>query len=137
MPDTSKNQKVQELLESPVDRASYDELVRDIYASFRSVDQANDRLKGMLSALESARDDEQRDLHEQIGILSCALGEYARAREHLEAVKGRKEAAHFLGRVYLELGRVDEAVSALEAGRRADEDLVTDLLMVDALCSRR
>ena len=137
MPEAIKRQKAQEILDHPVDRSNYEEVLQDIYASFRSVDEANDRLKDMLVALENARDDEQRGLHEQIGILSYALGEYGRAREHLEAVKGRKEAAHFLGRLHLELGHVDEAIPALEGGRRGEDDFTTDLLMVDALCSKR
>jgi len=137
MAEVSIKQKVQDLLERPVDRTNYKELVKSIYASFRTVDQANDCLKERVRKLETASEEDVRDEHEQIGILAYALGEYALALEHLESVKTRKEASHFLGRVCMALGRNEEALSALEGGRRGSDDFTTDMLVVDVLCGLR
>jgi len=137
MAEVTTRQKIQELLARPVHRGNYAELVEGIYGSFRAVDEANEYVKGLLARLEGASEEEARDLHEQAGILLFALGEYAEALGHLEAVKARKEASHFLGRLYLELGRPAEAIPALESGRRGGDDVATDLLIVEALCAMR
>jgi DNA-directed RNA polymerase subunit alpha len=137
MPDTTVEQQVQATLAGALDRSNYDQVAASIYESFGTVDATYDCMKGLVAKLQGASEDEQRDLHERIGILSYALGEFDAALEQLECVKMRKEAAHFLGRVYMEVGRMADALTALEAGRRAADDFGTDLLVVDALCDQR
>jgi len=137
MATTSGERSLDELLAGPLDRDNYDELTALIYDSYASVDLTDERIKQMTARLEGAKDDEQRDLSEKLGILQLARGNYARAAELLGAVRTRKTAAHFLGRACLKMRREREALSHLETGRVSDEDLDTDVLMVEAHCELR
>jgi len=137
MAESPKKQELDDLLKGPVDRSSFDRLVKGVHSSFKAVDWATDYVKELRAGLDGASDSEQRDQWEKVGILSFALGHYKEAVEALEHVRTRKEAAHFLGRACLELNRPQEALAALDAGRQGEDDLATDMLVVDALCRER
>ncbi len=50
-------------------------------------------------------------------------------------MKTRKTAAHFLGRTFMKTHRELEAIDLLEKGRTGEDDLGTDVLLVEAHCS--
>lgn len=137
MTPISTKQRLNELLAETVGRDNFDELLQHIYDGYGNVDLADSHIKQMDADLEDASGDEQRDLAEKLGILHVARGNYAAAVEKLEGVRNRKTACHFLGRAYLHLGREREALECLEKGRAGDDDLTTDMLMVEAHCRLR
>jgi len=137
MAEVTTRQRLQELLKERTDRTDLEELTETIFSSYKNVDAANDYLKELLSQLEAATEKDKRDLSEQAGILAVALGDCRAAVEHLQQVKTRKGASHFLGRAYKELGRAQEALACLEAGRQGDQDPATDVLEVEILCDMR
>jgi DNA-directed RNA polymerase subunit alpha len=137
MAQSTTKSPLQNLLEGQIDRESFDDLVEEIYRSFRSVDQTHDQVKELSRQIEEASGAEEQELHEKIGILHYALGEYSDALDALQQVRERREAAHFLGRTYMELRRMDDALAALEDGRRGEDDFETDVLLVDIHCFQR
>jgi len=137
MTEVSSRHQVEELLEGTVDRGNFQEIARGVYSSFRTVDWAGEFLRDLIAAPEAASGQQQRDLHEKIGILSFMMCNYSQATEHLSAVKSRSEAAHFLGRTLIELSDAKGAIEALELGRRGEDDLQTDMLIVEMLCVQR
>ena len=137
MAELPTKQELADVLRGPVDRSNFNELVEGIHSSFKTVDWASDFVRDLRESLDAAPEAEQSDLREKVGILQFALGDYPEAVEVLEHVKARKGAAHFLGRALLALNREEEALQALEAGRTSDEDLATDVSVVDALCRQR
>jgi len=137
MTNPSTEQSLDALLAGPVGRENFDELIQRVYETYSSVDLADNRNKQMEGDLEKLKDEEKRDLTEKLGILQLARGNYAAAVERLREVRTRKTAAHFLGRAYMKVGREREALEYLEAGRTGDDDLTTDVLMVEAYCNLR
>jgi DNA-directed RNA polymerase subunit alpha len=137
MATRSTEQSLDALLAGPVGRENFDELTERVYETFSSVDLTDDRIKQMEGDLEKLKDEERRDLAEKLGILHLARGNYTAAIEKLREVRTRKTAAHFLGRAHMKLGREREALEFFEAGRAGDEDLTTDVLMVEAYCNLR
>jgi DNA-directed RNA polymerase subunit alpha len=137
MATASAGRDLHDVLAEPLDRGNYDKLVAAIYQDYSSVDHTDDRIKELTSQLESASDDEERDLHEKLGILHLARGNYEQAAEHLSAVRTRKTAAHFLGRACLKMRREREALEHLANGRSGEDDVGTDVLMVEAHCELR
>jgi DNA-directed RNA polymerase subunit alpha len=135
---TARTEKVlDDLLAAPVDRDGFPEIVRQIYQSYTSVDLTHNRIRQMETRLELAPEEEKRDLSEKLGILLYAMGQYEEAAELLETVRTRKNAAHFLGRTYLQLERFEQAADCLQQGRRGDHDIETDALVVEAYCRVR
>ncbi len=137
MAEIPTKQKLYESLEDHIDRSNFQQIVEQIYSSLKTADWADDYVQGLAEKLERASQQEQRGLREKIGILSFGMGHYQTAAEHLERVKTRKEASHFLGRAYIELDRTEEVKQALEAGRQGNDDFATDMLLADLLCRRR
>ncbi|MFO8007812.1 MAG: DNA-directed RNA polymerase subunit alpha C-terminal domain-containing protein [Candidatus Brocadiia bacterium] len=134
MSTTSPSNALEDLLAGPVDRDNYDLLVRNIYDSYTSVDRTHKLLRQLEADLEKASGDEARDLTEKVGILHFAMGEYDAAVERLEQVRTRKIAAHFLGHAYTRLKRYEEAVEMLERGREDEQDIGTDIPIIETLC---
>lgn len=137
MPETTVKQQLQQLLEEGVGRHNYDELIKTIYKSFRSLDQAHGLLEQKEAELAGVSGAKKNELLEQVGIFACAQGQFRKAAEFLEEVKNRKEASHFLGRARIQMGLFQEALEALEKGRRGKGDFETDRFVIDALCSLR
>lgn len=137
MAQSTTKSTLQNLLEGQIDRESFGDLVEEIYRSFRSVDQTHEQVKELSRQMEEASGAEEQELREKLGILHYALGEYSDALEELQQVRDRREAAHFLGRTYMELRRMDDALVALEDGRRGEDDFETDVLLVDIHCIQR
>ncbi|MFP4026260.1 MAG: DNA-directed RNA polymerase subunit alpha C-terminal domain-containing protein [Candidatus Brocadiia bacterium] len=137
MPETTEKMQPEDFLEQPINRENYDELLERIYESFKTVDATHDAARSLLAELEHASDDEARDIHEKLGIVFHALGENEKAYDHLQDIKTRKTASHFLGRVARLLGRMEEAIEFLEKGRQGDDDLVTDMILTDIYCHQR
>ncbi len=134
MATTSAKKKMEDLLAGSVDRDSFDQVLQHVYESYANFDQAHELVKSMEAGRERASGEEARDLTEKLGILSLALGEYEQAAADLDSVKTRKTAAHFLGRTFLKTNREAEALEMLEKGRTSEDDLGTDVLLVDAYC---
>jgi DNA-directed RNA polymerase subunit alpha len=122
---------------APVGRDNFDELVEQLYESYTNFDQAHACVQDLEEEREGAEGEQAADLSEKIGILHFAMGEYDRAAGTLEQVKDRTEAAHFLGRTYLKMGREEDAVEMLEQGRAGDQDPETDAMQIDAVCRMR
>ena len=137
MAQSTKTDSIQDLLEGPINRDNFPDLVESIYSSFRNVDQVHDRVDELSQELEEVSGSAEKELREKLGILSYALGNYSDAIEFLEPVSKRQEAAHFLGRSCMERRQMDKAKEALEAGRTGDEDFETDVLLVDVYCFQR
>lgn len=125
-----------DLLAAPIDRDNFDEVVRLVYDSYTSVDRTHNRLKELAADLEKKSGEEARELTEKLGVLLYAVGRYEDAAEKLHEVRTRKNASHFLGRVCLATQREEEALQHLEKGRQGD-DLITDVLVVEACCALR
>jgi DNA-directed RNA polymerase subunit alpha len=137
MAPVSATQRLDELLSGPVGRDNLDELVGHIYRDYHSVDLAHSRIKELQADLEKLEGEAQRDLTEKVGILHFVMGQYQDAVAELATVRTRKTASHFLGRAHLELGNDAEGMSCLEKGRAGDDDLATDVLMIEAHCRLR
>ncbi len=137
MAPRSATKNLEELLSGPVDHDNVDTIAELVYDSYAGVDLAYDRIRQMEEGLEKLEDDARRDMAEKIGILQFMMGEYDKAVESLSEVKTRKTAAHFLGRSLLKQRRSREAIEWLEKGRSGDEDLETDLLLIEAYCNLR
>jgi len=137
MATTPTEKTVDELLAGSLSRENFDELVRAIYHSYRTVDSVHSRVKTMLEQVEAGSGGDGRELVEKVGILLFALGEHEAAAEKLYTVRSRKVAAHFLGRCNLKLGRAEDALDYLQKGRRAEDDRETDILMIEAYCALR
>ncbi len=137
MATTSPKTDLEKLLSGSVGRDNFQELVEQIYASYATVDLAHNRIRQMEEKLEKSSGEEERDLTEKLGILHFAMGEYQAAAEKLEQVSRRKNASHFLGRAYLQLGREPDALEQLDKGRQGDQDLQTDICRIEALCRLR
>ena len=137
MSESPTKKELDDLLRGPAGRSNFDELAKNIHSSFKTVDWTSDYVKELRAGLDGASGLEHCDTWEKVGILSFALGQYRESAEALEHVKTHKEATHFLGRSYLELGRVEEALAALDAGRQGEDDIDTDMLVADALCGER
>ncbi len=137
MATTRTESNLDEVLGAELDRDNFGRLVECLYESYASVDTTDTRIRELESKLEGLSDEEERDLTEKLGVLHVARGNYGRAAELLGAVRTRKNAAHFLGRAYLKLGRAEEALDELAAGRAGDDDLESDVLMVEAHCELR
>jgi len=135
MATTSAKKKMEDLLAGPLDRDCFDQVLQHVYESYANFDQAHELVKSMEAGRERATGEEARDLTEKLGILCLALGEYEQAAADLEAVKTRKTAAHFLGRTFMKTHRELEAIDLLEKGRTGEDDLGTDVLLVEAHCS--
>jgi DNA-directed RNA polymerase subunit alpha len=140
MATTSAKKKIEELLAESVDgksidRASFDQMLQHVYESYSNFDQAHELVKTMEAGREKASGEDARNLAEKLGVLHFALGEYEEAARDLDTVKTRKTAAHFLGCTYLQSHREQEAVDMLEKGRAGEDDLSTDVPMVEALCA--
>lgn len=133
MPTTSAKKKMDDLLSAPVDRESFDQIAQHVYESYANFDLAHEAVKAMEA--DRASGDQARDLTEKLGILRFALGEYELAAKDLDAVKSRKTGAHFLARTFMKTHREEEALDMLEKGRTADEDMGTDVLLVEAYCA--
>ncbi|NLW50073.1 MAG: tetratricopeptide repeat protein [Candidatus Brocadiaceae bacterium] len=129
---TTLAKQLDELLAAPLTRDNYDQLVTCVYDSYATVDQADRRIRQMEADRDQVSDDEQRDLSEKLGILLLARGRYAEAAERLRPVRSRKNAAHFLGRALLAMGRTQEGVDLLQA--EAGQDPAIDVLLVEAYC---
>ncbi|MFW5923098.1 MAG: DNA-directed RNA polymerase subunit alpha C-terminal domain-containing protein [Planctomycetota bacterium] len=136
MAQNTTKDRLQQELERPIDRDSYPELVETLYGSYRIVDEAHRYLEDLRQQAEETSQVDEK-LQEKIGLLCYALGEYEQAVNYLEPLTDSVDAAHFLGRSYLELRRMDEAEEALEKGRRGDDDFDTDVLLVDVHCFKR
>ncbi|MFO7958255.1 MAG: DNA-directed RNA polymerase subunit alpha C-terminal domain-containing protein [Candidatus Brocadiia bacterium] len=134
MTTASPQETLDEVLAGPLGRDNFDTLVERIYESYTSVDLTHNRIQQMKEKLEKASGDKERDLAEKLGVLQFAMGEYADAAETLDRVSARKNAAHFLGRALLRLDREEEALDYLEKGRSGDDDVFTDMLIVEAHC---
>ncbi len=137
MPKTTKRQQLQQILDEKIDRNNYWELVAKIYESFRSLDQAHELLRQFESDIENSSTKPEPDVLEQAGIFAYAQGQFSKAAGLLEQVKNRKESAHFLGRALAKMQYYDEALKALEEGRRGKDDFETDRLLVEVLCYQR
>jgi len=137
MSKVAASERLDELMEGRIDRRNLEELLQHIYASFKSVDQAGSRIRQLREQVDGASGAERRDLEEKLGILLYAMGKYREAIRTLEAAKARKEAAHFLGRSYLELGDTGAAIAFLEKGRDGTEDFHSDMLIAEAYCRER
>lgn len=135
MAQTTTTDNLQDELERVIDRDNYPKLVEMIYGSYRIVDEAHRCLDDLQQRADDSGEDE--DLQEKVGILSYALGEYAQAVSYLEPLQDSSDAAHFLGRSYAELRRMDEAREALEKGRQGDDDFDTDVILIDIHCFNR
>ncbi len=136
MPTASSDASLDELLSGTIDRDSYEALVEEIYESYTTVDLTHNRIRQMQEELAGSSG-EDRELTEKLGIVQFAMGQYPDAVKNLEAVRRRKNAAYFLGRAYLEMGRNEDALDALEKARSGDVDLETDIYAVEALCRLR
>ncbi len=134
MSTTSPSNALEDLLAGPIDRGNYDLLVRHIYDSYTSVDRTHKLLRQLESDLEKASGDEERDLAEKAGVLHFAMGQFEAAVEHLEQVRTRKTAAHYLGRAYIRLKRYEEALEMLERGREDKQDIGTEIPIIETLC---
>ncbi|MHC4789360.1 MAG: tetratricopeptide repeat protein, partial [Planctomycetota bacterium] len=135
MTKAAAREALEGLLAGPIGREEFDQLTEQIYASYSAVDLTDSRIRRMEEDLAGLSGNEKRDLTEKLGILHFARGDYGAAAQKLEAVCTRKTAAHFLGRACRELGREREALEYLEAGRSGDDDLLTDVLLVETYCS--
>ncbi len=134
MSETTIKQQLQQFLDGGINRENYGEIVGKIYKSFRTIDQAQDMLRQMESAVAEAPKKDAPGLREQAGIFAYALGEFHRAAELLRDVKDREEGAHFYGRGLSKLHLYDDALKAFEKGRSGDGDFQTDRFLVDVLC---
>ncbi|MFW5982377.1 MAG: DNA-directed RNA polymerase subunit alpha C-terminal domain-containing protein [Candidatus Brocadiia bacterium] len=137
MAQTTTTETLQEMIDGPLSRGEFPELVDLIYGSYRTVDEAHHSLDDLVEEAEQASGDERRQLREKAGILASALGDYPEAVEQLEPIADRPEASHFLGRAYMELRQMDSAEEALQRGRQGDDDFETDMLLVDIYCHQR
>ena len=135
MPTTSAKKKMDELLSGPVDRETFEQMVQHVYESYVNFDQAHEAVKALEADRDKADGDQARALTEKLGILRFALGEYEQAAKDLEAVKNRKTSAHFLARTFMKTHREQEALDMLDKGRTGDDDLGTDVLLVEAYCT--
>jgi DNA-directed RNA polymerase subunit alpha len=137
MATASTDETLDSLLAGPVGRENFAALTERIYETYASVDLTDDRTKQMEADLERVSGEERRALVEKLGIIHFARGNYGAAIEKLREVRSRKVAAHFLGRAYMKVGRDREALGHLADGRTGDDDLGTDVLMVEARCNLR
>jgi len=137
MSEGAEKERLEELIEGEIDRQNLEELLKQAHASFKMVDYTDRRIRELKEQMQGASESQKRDLAQRLGILLFATGRYREAIAELEPVKVRKEAAHFLGRSYLELNEMEMAVSNLEKGRLGDEDFDTDMLIAEAHCRRR
>jgi DNA-directed RNA polymerase subunit alpha len=135
MATTSAKKKMDELLAGSLDREFFDQMVQHVYESYANFDQAQEVVKSMEAGRQRASGEELRDLTEKLGILRFALGDYEQAAQDLDSIKTRKTAAHFLGRTFLKTHREQEALDLLEKGRTGEDDLGSDVLLVEAYCS--
>ena len=137
MSESAATERLDELLAGRIDRRNFPDLLQHIYASFKSVDHTGGRIRELKEQIEQTSGAERRGLVEKLGILLYAMGKHRQAVEALTAAKARKEAAHFLGRAYLELGETQSARSCLAKGREGDQDLETDVLIAECYCRER
>ena len=134
---TTIKQRLKEALQESIDRSQLDRLVADIYESLKAISEATEYYNDLTERAEKASEQDARDLHERAGVIAFAIGRYRDAVKHLESVKTRKEAAYYLGRACAEVGRLDEALTALATARKGDDDFETDMLVADVQCQRR
>lgn len=137
MTAVSSKQKLDQLIDGPVDRETFDDIVELVYESYNLVDATHDRVKEMVVALEAEAGEDARDTAEKAGILLVAMGEYEEAIDTLWDVRSRKNAAHFLGRALVKVGREAEAIDCIEKGHGGKDDLESDVLLVEAYCALR
>ncbi|MCD6416396.1 MAG: tetratricopeptide repeat protein [Planctomycetes bacterium] len=134
---TSPHITLDELLARNLNRANFDALAQHIYDSYSTVDRTHNRIKQMQADLDEAAGDQKRDLAEKLGVLQFAMGRWRDAIDLLKTVGARKNAAHFLGRAYLELGEEEQALGFLKQGRAGEQDIQSDMLIIEALCRLR
>lgn len=137
MSQTTPKQKLQDLLESKIDRALYPKLVDTMYESFRTIDHAHELKRSLTQDIKASSGKKRNDLQEKLGILCYLMGEYESAVAHLTEVEDRKDASYFLGRAYKEVHQFNNALRVLKNVRKGDDDFETDMLIVDVLCCQR
>ena len=132
MGKTPATAEIDELIETSLDRTDLEELQEHIYDTFATVDHTHRRVRELRDEKDEVSGTDKKDLAEKRGILLYVLGRYSEAKEELETVADRTEAAHFLGRCCLELGEAEEAIEYLEEGRSGDDDFESDILLAHA-----
>jgi len=137
MPEPRPLQELEEMLEGSIDRENFEAVREHIYQSYKTVDYTDKRVKELESKVQNASEADKRELQEKLGILLVALAEHEAAIEHLEGVKRRKEACHFLGRALLAVDRAEDAISCLEKGRQGGRDFLSDMYIAEAHCRNR
>lgn len=137
MTATSAKQRLDDLLAEGPGRENLGDLAECIYDSYANVDLVDRRIRQMEEEVEAAGDDASRDLVEALGILQFARGSYEDAARTLLTVHSRKAASHFLGRACLRMGQYERAIGYLEAGSDGDDDLETDVYLIEAYCNLR
>jgi DNA-directed RNA polymerase subunit alpha len=137
MTATSPKQRLDDLLAEGPGRENFGELTECVYDSYANVDLIDRRIRQMEEELEAGGDDVSRDLVEALGILQFARGSYGDAARTLLPVHSRKVASHFLGRACLRMGQGERAIGYLEASREGDDDLQSDVYVIEACVNLR